>query len=58
MPVSPAQARRAAAWLEAALRHGVLGTDPEVVGYAVDLIRFVGEATVEDDKPEPVEDAQ
>ena len=48
MPVSDASARRAAAWLEAWARAGLLGTDPEVRAYVADLIRFVGERTMDE----------
>ena len=47
MPVSDAAARRAADWLAAWHRAGLLGTDPEVVGYVADLIQFVGGRTLE-----------
>ena len=43
MPVSDASARRAAGWLAAWARAGLLGSDPEVAGFVADLIRFVGE---------------
>jgi hypothetical protein len=47
VPVSDAAARRAAAWLAAWYRAGLLGTDPEVRAYVADLIAFVGERTME-----------
>jgi hypothetical protein len=47
VPVSDASARCAAAWLEAWARAGLLGSDPEVVGFVADLIRFVGERTMD-----------
>ena len=47
MPVSDASANRAAAWLSAWARAGLLGSDPEVGGYAADLIQFVGERTMD-----------
>ena len=47
MPVSDASAKRAAAWLAAWARAGLLGSDPEVAGYVADLIQFVGERTME-----------
>jgi len=47
VPVSDAAARRAADWLRAWHRAGLLGSDPEVVGYVADLIQFVGERTME-----------
>jgi hypothetical protein len=43
VPVSDAAARRAAAWLAAWYRAGLLGTDPEVRAYVADLVAFVGE---------------
>ena len=46
MPVSDASARRAADWLAAWARAGLLGTDPEVRAYVADLIQFVGERTM------------
>jgi hypothetical protein len=51
VPVSDAAARRAADWLAAWARAGLLGTDPEVVGFVADLIQFVGERTMKS-KPE------
>ena len=51
MPVSDAAARRAADWLAAWARAGLLGSDPEVVAYVADLIQFVGERTMKS-KPE------
>ena len=47
MPVSDASAKRAADWLAAWHRAGLLGTDPEVRAYVADLIQFVGERTME-----------
>ena len=47
MPVSDASAKRAAAWLAAWARAGLVGRDPEVAGYVADLIQFVGERTME-----------
>jgi hypothetical protein len=46
VPVSDASARRAADWLAAWARAGLLGTDPEVRAYVADLIQFVGERTM------------
>ena len=46
MPVSDAAARRAAAWLAAWHEAGLLGSDPEVVGFVEDLLNFVGEKTM------------
>ena len=48
MPVSDASARRAADWLAAWARAGLLGTDPEVVGFVADLIQFVGERAMDE----------
>ena len=48
MPVSDASAKRAAAWLAAWHRAGLLGTDPEVAGFVADLIQFVGERTMDE----------
>jgi len=47
VPVSDASAKRAAAWLAAWARAGLLGTDPEVAAYVADLLNFVGERTME-----------
>jgi hypothetical protein len=48
VPVSDASAKRAAAWLAAWHRAGLLGTDPEVRAYVADLIQFVGERTMDE----------
>ena len=48
MPVSDASAKRAAAWLAAWARAGLLGSDPEVRAYVADLIQFVGERTMDE----------
>ena len=48
MPVSDAAARRAADWLEAWARAGLLGSDPEVRAYVCDLIQFVGERAMDE----------
>ena len=48
MPVSDAAARRAADWLAAWHRAGLLGSDPEVRAYVADLIQFVGERTMDE----------
>ena len=48
MPVSDASAKRAADWLAAWARAGLLGSDPEVVAYVADLIQFVGERTMDE----------
>jgi len=50
VPVSDAAARRAADWLAAWARAGLLGSDPEVVGFVADLIQFVGERTMDDEQ--------
>lgn len=49
MPVSDAAALRAAEWLAAWARAGLLGSDPEVVGYVQDLVNFVGERAMGDE---------
>jgi len=46
VPVSDASAKRAADWLAAWARAGLLGSDPEVAAYVADLIQFVGEKTM------------
>jgi len=48
VPVSDAAARRAADWLAAWHRAGLLGSDPEVRAYVADLIRFVGERAMDE----------
>jgi len=48
VPVSDASAKRAAAWLAAWARAGLLGSDPEVRAYVADLIQFVGERTMDE----------
>ena len=55
MPVSDASAKRAAAWLAAWHRAGLLGTDPEVVGFVADLIQFVGERAMDEKLPDWLE---
>jgi hypothetical protein len=49
VPVSDASARRAADWLAAWARAGLLGSDPEVRAYVADLIQFVGERTMSEE---------
>jgi len=56
--VSDASGRRAAAWLAAWARAGLLGTDPEVVGYVCDLLNFVGERTMKKTDDELVQSWQ
>jgi len=58
VPVSDASARRAAAWLAAWARAGLLGSDPEVVGYVCDLLNFVGERTMKKTDDELVQSWQ